>query len=180
MTDWVYFIFDKDASAIKIGHSVNVKFRLSQLQGGSSNYLKLLALEAGGASREKELHERFASHHLRREWFKNNDEIQNYVCNLLVVPGHPDYESVVASKVSERKPRGVKLASSNSSGRERIRSADFYTTRQFAKEFNYNLSYVRQMVKGLPDFRTGRPLHLPDGFRAEKIGRDWHIYKLAS
>lgn len=52
----------------------------------------------------------------------------------------------------------------------------FFTSRTFAETFGYNWSYVRQMLKGLPDFRTGNALHLPEGFRAEKVGRDWLIF----
>lgn len=50
-----------------------------------------------------------------------------------------------------------------------------FTVKTFAATFGYNESYVRQMVIGLPDFRTGIPLHLPAGWSAQKLGRDWII-----
>ncbi|MBA3856925.1 MAG: hypothetical protein C0507_08475 [Cyanobacteria bacterium PR.3.49] len=52
----------------------------------------------------------------------------------------------------------------------------FFTSKQFADTFSYDWSYVRKMLKNLPDSKTGNPLHLPDGFRAEKVGRDWLIF----
>jgi hypothetical protein len=54
--------------------------------------------------------------------------------------------------------------------------AKYFTSKTFAETFGYNWSYVRKMLKGLPDFRTGNSLHLPEGFTAEKIGRDWLIF----
>jgi hypothetical protein len=57
---------------VKIGRSCNVPRRLKQLQTGCPHTIRLLLCIPGGASRERELHERLWSYKTRgqkSEWF---------------------------------------------------------------------------------------------------------------
>ena len=85
----VYFI--RCQQFVKIGISKNPAARLQQIRrGGGSHFPRLLdvetseliATEAGGFAREKELHARFA--HLRHtgEWFTEAPELTEYIESL--------------------------------------------------------------------------------------------------
>lgn len=76
---FVYFIADQNAKQIKIGRAVNVKARLSSLQGGSTNELQLLGALAGGKELERELHQRFAESRIRGEWFRPTGELLHLI-----------------------------------------------------------------------------------------------------
>lgn len=91
----VYFI-GCATGPIKIGHGRNVEYRLSNLQMGNPNQLTLLTWFPcdNAAQLEAELHERFAAHRLRGEWFAPAPELlelvrsihrkrANVVCNVL-------------------------------------------------------------------------------------------------
>lgn len=50
------------------------------------------------------------------------------------------------------------------------------TVSEFAAKFGLSQEYVRQMCRGYEDKkRNKQPYQLPDGWRAEQIGRDWII-----
>jgi len=49
------------------------------------------------------------------------------------------------------------------------------TVREFAKCFNFNEEYVRRMIRGNVDPRTGRTATLPHWCRAQKIGRQYFL-----
>lgn len=50
------------------------------------------------------------------------------------------------------------------------------TVSEFAEKHHFSEEYVRQMCRGYEDKkRNKQPYHLPDGWRAEQIGRDWII-----
>lgn len=76
----VYFIQRRQYNgAIKIGRARNPMARLRDLQVGSEVHLDLLAIEPGGATRERELHERFSRHRLSGEWFSPAPTILAYI-----------------------------------------------------------------------------------------------------
>lgn len=50
------------------------------------------------------------------------------------------------------------------------------TVEDFAKRFSFNKEYVRRMIRGAEDLRTGRCESLPVGCRAIKIGRQYFIF----
>jgi len=76
-----YFISDGDF--IKIGESINVKSRLSNLQVANPKKLKLL-LKTQLIS-EKEAHKLFNIHQLNGEWFKNNEFISFFINILKII-----------------------------------------------------------------------------------------------
>ena len=61
----------------KIGHSVNIKSRLVSLRTGSDTHIELIGCSVGGIDLEKELHYKYSSKKIKREWFDlNNSEVQ--------------------------------------------------------------------------------------------------------
>lgn len=67
---FVYFIQRGEGGPIKIGAASNPAARLSTLQTGSPEPLRLLAATPGSLDDEAALHERFASARLSGEWFE--------------------------------------------------------------------------------------------------------------
>jgi hypothetical protein len=74
LTTYVYFLRAADG-AIKIGRSVNPLARLSSLQTGASEGLRLLLLAPGLQRHEKDLHRIFAASRKQGEWFHPTDDI---------------------------------------------------------------------------------------------------------
>jgi hypothetical protein len=86
---FVYFILDEKSDAIKIGKSDNVSERLSTLQTGNPNPLKIVKIiECKTAkqahTKEKKLHNKFKKIHLNGEWFKYDKELFDIVLNEIV------------------------------------------------------------------------------------------------
>lgn len=78
-TSQVYFIVNEARSAVKIGFSTDPESRLHQLEEGTIDDLKIIALFPGGRKEEALLHKKFAKFRIRREWFIFSDEIKNYI-----------------------------------------------------------------------------------------------------
>jgi hypothetical protein len=81
---YVYFILDPINSCVKIGKSNNVKSRISELQTGNPNELKLLATvschdESAAFKFESKLHTSFSNLYLRGEWFKYDGSLEKYI-----------------------------------------------------------------------------------------------------
>ena len=72
---YVYFIQAGDGGPIKIGSATDVEQRMSDLQVGSAQELRLLAKVPGGYRREGELHDFLSKHHIRGEWFQPHEEV---------------------------------------------------------------------------------------------------------
>jgi len=50
------------------------------------------------------------------------------------------------------------------------------TVSEFARKFGFSEEYVRQMCRGYQDKKRNKaPYRLPEGWRAEQVGRDWII-----
>ena len=83
----IYFI-GGDFDAVKIGYSAfeYPHERLTSLQVGNPNELRILALCDGGLAEERELHRRFAAYAIRSEWFRRCPEL-----NRLIVE-HSNFE----------------------------------------------------------------------------------------
>ena len=86
-TEFVYFIFNADSNALKIGKAKDVYKRMKSLQTGTPAYLKLIKVidaKAGKETKEIEqsLHKQFEHLRLLGEWFKFNDELQEFVAKL--------------------------------------------------------------------------------------------------
>ena len=87
---YLYFILDVTCNAVKIGISNNVNQRLNRLQGENLHSLKILKIigfkgydlkEASDNSRlfEIETHEKFKDYNIRREWFRYEGKLREFV-----------------------------------------------------------------------------------------------------
>lgn len=77
-TEFVRYVYAVgDGTAIKIGFSGRHPSlgRFAQLQTASAKELKLIGALVGTVNDERDLHRRFAEHHLRGEWFNHVSEI---------------------------------------------------------------------------------------------------------
>lgn len=75
----IYFVQSTASGLIKIGYARHVGVRLSNLQTGSPDPLKLLAAVDGGPEDEARLHGEFAAYRLRGEWFRPSDELTSAI-----------------------------------------------------------------------------------------------------
>jgi hypothetical protein len=64
---------------IKIGLSRSPQLRIDHLATGSPEDLRLLAVVPGNRERERQLHERFAAHRVRGEWFAPEPELLDFI-----------------------------------------------------------------------------------------------------
>ena len=72
-----YFIQGVPLSPVKIGRAIDVASRLKSLQTGTPHELRTLLVLDG--DREMEMHDRFARHRIRGEWFHWCDEIRQFI-----------------------------------------------------------------------------------------------------
>lgn len=68
-----------DNSVVKIGFATKVNDRRSTLQTSSDRELKVLLSIKGTRDKEKEVHQRFAADHIRGEWFRRTEAIENFI-----------------------------------------------------------------------------------------------------
>jgi hypothetical protein len=66
----VYFIVDRQESIVKIGVSMSPENRLRSLRTSNPRLLELAATLPGGYDLERQLHERYAKHRIKGEWFQ--------------------------------------------------------------------------------------------------------------
>ena len=81
---FVYFIFNIDSKAIKIGMAKNVEKRLQSIQTSSPIALELLhtiQLDSVEDAQKLEyvLHQRFSHLRMNGEWFEANEELRTYI-----------------------------------------------------------------------------------------------------
>lgn len=67
---FAYFIQSIEGGPIKIGHAENPKQRLSLLQSGNPQELRVTRVVEGGYKVEQQLHRIFSEHRIRGEWFE--------------------------------------------------------------------------------------------------------------
>jgi len=80
---FTYFIQAGEGGPIKIGIATNVRARLSGLQTGSHEALRLIGAIPGGADAERFLHQLFAAHHIRGEWFRPDETMLGFITDLI-------------------------------------------------------------------------------------------------
>ncbi len=88
---FVYFIYNQDSNAIKIGWAGNVQTRLAELQTASPIKLKLLKtiqLESHteAQSLEKQFHRHFAHLKIQGEWFKADSALHEFAMSNATHP----------------------------------------------------------------------------------------------
>jgi|GEM_PF-3303976 len=87
---FVYFVLCSQVNAIKIGYTTNLKARLSALQTGNPQRLKVLGWMDGGKAQESATHQAFSGYHTGiGEWFFFENELVDYV--LAVVRNQPNF-----------------------------------------------------------------------------------------
>jgi len=79
----IYFIQQEGGGPIKIGHSRDIKLRLSKLQSGYPYKLTLLGYVRGGCYEEKRLHKVFRKHRLNGEWFLPSRRVLTVISKLI-------------------------------------------------------------------------------------------------
>jgi hypothetical protein len=75
----IYFIQAGNNGPIKIGIAKNPSKRLSQLQVGATEELRLLGVMNGTEQHENDIHHQFAVHRVRGEWFSPTPELLTYI-----------------------------------------------------------------------------------------------------
>jgi hypothetical protein len=77
-TSTVTYFIQAGVGPVKIGRStlLSLPSRLSSLQGGNAERLYVIGVVPGDV--ERELHERWAKHRIRGEWFRPDPEIVEY------------------------------------------------------------------------------------------------------
>lgn len=76
---YIYFVQQGDYGPVKIGLAKNVLKRLDGLLNGSPLELHLRAVMPGDRAVERQMHQRFAKHHIRGEWFQPDPEIVMFI-----------------------------------------------------------------------------------------------------
>lgn len=74
---FVYFVASR--GFIKIGLTTNWKSRLSSLQVANPDPLEVLLILGRPSIFEKTMHREFAKHHAKGEWFKDHQDIRDYI-----------------------------------------------------------------------------------------------------
>lgn len=85
----IYFIKESALGSIKIGISRSVADRLSQLQRNMPQKLECLGFIEGNFSDEKILHEKFSHLKIRGEWFREDNELSDFLSTLDLKPIEP-------------------------------------------------------------------------------------------
>ena len=81
----IYYVLAENTNRVKIGYTrdlESMKIRLSALQTGCPNELKILSIENGGMQKEAMLHSLFSSLRTRGEWFRFESIIKEHVRQL--------------------------------------------------------------------------------------------------
>lgn len=80
---WVYFLQASSSKHIKIGFtSRNVESRVAEMQTGQSDKLIIMAKIPGDRANERSLHQKFAEHRLRGEWFWPHPHLCGYIDSI--------------------------------------------------------------------------------------------------
>jgi hypothetical protein len=74
----IYFLRDPQSGLVKIGTSIRLSDRLLGLQAKKLR-LKLLGVAEGGKKEERAIHNRFAYHRVKGEWFKPSRALFRYI-----------------------------------------------------------------------------------------------------
>ena len=169
----LYFI--RSGNCVKIGVSERPWQRLADLQTAHHERLEMLAIMPGGYEEERQLHRRFSEYHQLREWFRDNDELQQLVQGIRQV--YPDLQTPPRPPAPENVPQAP-LVHFDHEAVERTYEhlSDFRQSGGVVEVFEYPDKYVI----GLPNtaYETGYdPTKLftvtyDDGQITPKIGRE--------
>lgn len=79
---YIYFVHSPESARVKIGYTTDPDKRIYGLQTASPSALEALAIITGTVVDERELHRRFAHLRVHREWFRDCDELREYIATL--------------------------------------------------------------------------------------------------
>jgi len=99
----IYFIQNEVSLAIKIGVATDPEKRLSMLQIGSVDRLKILGTMPGLQEKEAELHRQFAGIRIRGEWFRPEPPLMTFIQSYF------DGKMAPFMKLVEHEPELLKL-----------------------------------------------------------------------
>ena len=139
MTEFVYFA--RSGDAIKIGTSTNVRKRIKALATGTPLPPELVAVMAGGAWREKELHRRFAHLRVTGEWFRAGVELMEFIATLPPWTEPP--------QVHKKSGRLATVLSDEQEQELQSLAETFELARQYAEKAWASVQRVREL--GVPD-----------------------------
>ncbi len=77
----IYFVYNKNHDAIKIGFSESPYERIKEIQRNCLDQLKMIGTMPGDRNDEKSLHARFSEIRIRFEWFQNTPELMEFINN---------------------------------------------------------------------------------------------------
>jgi hypothetical protein len=76
----IYFIStEQNQNLVKIGYTTNLESRLRSLRTGSPDELQIHLVVPGSREDERKLHRQFSSLRVRREWFKRDQAIDDFI-----------------------------------------------------------------------------------------------------
>lgn len=83
---YVYFIQAVIGGPVKIGTALNPWVRMTELQSGNPEKLRLIAVMHGGSKLERACHTRLADDRLRGEWFRSSELLAALIDELAYAP----------------------------------------------------------------------------------------------
>jgi hypothetical protein len=79
---YVYFV-TFDFETVKVGFATDVRARLLQMQVSSPVNATEIACYPGTLADERRVHYLLRDHHVKREWFALNDDVDDFIADLL-------------------------------------------------------------------------------------------------
>lgn len=108
----VYFATCREASAVKIGSSVDPHSRLYEIQVGCPLEILIEAVVPGGVEQERAMHRRFEDDLIRGEWFRLTEMIEAIIAANPAPPprARPVRKPLTRADRLERQRRAVENA----------------------------------------------------------------------
>lgn len=103
---WVYFIQAGKNGAVKIGWTRQPDRRFRALQTSQHSQLRFLGVIPGDRTLERQLHQRFAVHRMKGEWFKRSGVV-GAIMPMILDHGF----RVVPARIPPNSPRQNRAAS---------------------------------------------------------------------
>jgi hypothetical protein len=90
----IYYIACTATERLKIGYTRGEpEVRLKQLQTGSAAELRLIACHEGEPEDERRLHDKYADHRVRGEWFQMSSELFEHLGMVVWLTGAQCHET---------------------------------------------------------------------------------------
>lgn len=180
----VYFLRSRDL--IKIGFSDNVAARVAAQIAANPFGCEYVGYMPGGREVERHLHQKFADHRVRGEWFRENDALTRFIADM-AFPALPDARelspqealSVEEAKQVETVSNCLAVICYSLSGG----SPDRRKLELAAEVIGIQFPRLWQLYEGAADYATaGELVTLEDFMRRVNIGRrnGWDLDRMLS